>query len=539
MSDKVMHKEISIAEFFEKNRHLLGFDSPTKALLTSIKEAVDNSLDACEEAKILPEIIIQIIEIDKKRYRLIVEDNGPGIAKDKVAKALGKLLYGSKFHRLKQSRGQQGIGISACILYSQLTTAKETTIVSKTKDMEKAYMCKLRINTKKNEPEIIYETEIELEKESGLKIEMEMEADYSRSAKAIESYLKYTAIANPHATIIYITPEFEQKIFARATEELPKEAKEILPHPYGVELGRFIQMIEETPYLNIIQFLMNSFSRIGEKTAKEICEKAKLDINKNPKDLERLEIEKLYKAMQETQILAPPTDCLSPIGEENLEKGLRKEIPAEFFVTLTRQPEVYRGNPFIVEVGLAYGGALSNDEVNIIRFANKVPLLYQKGACAITRAISEINWNNYGISQPKGGLPVAPLVIVVHIASSWVPYTSEAKEAIAHYPEIISEIKKALQQAARKLAIYVKKKINIQDQLKKKEYLEKYLDSFSEALCNIMDLKSEKDKEQVKIKLKEILEKIKPIEEIEEENTDFEGSGEIIDELEELENEEE
>ncbi|MEM4500041.1 MAG: DNA topoisomerase VI subunit B, partial [Candidatus Woesearchaeota archaeon] len=504
-------------------------------------EAVDNSLDACEEAKILPEIVIQIYEVDKskRRYRIVVEDNGPGIEKEKVSKALGKLLYGSKFHRLKQSRGQQGIGISACILYAQLTTAKESIITSKTKDMKKAYFCKLKINTKKNEPEIIYEEEKDWDKESGLRIELELEGDYGRSARAIESYLKYTAIANPHATIIYITPEFEQKIFARGSEQLPREAKEILPHPHGVELGKFIEMIKESNHSNLIQFLTNSFSRIGEKTAKEICEKAKIDLNKVPKELEPYEIEKLYKTIQETQIMAPSGDCLSPIGEEILEKGLRKEIPAEFFVTVTRNPAVYRGNPFIIEVGLAYGGGLPNEEVTIIRFANRVPLLFQKGACAITRAISEINWNNYGISQPKGSLPIAPLVIVVHIASVWVPYTSEAKEAIAHYPEIISEIKKALQQAARKLAIYVKKKSYIYDQIKKKEYIEHYLDSFSDALCKILDLKNESEKESIKLKLKEILEKIKPVEEELHESPEYTQKVEIIDEIEDFEKEDE
>jgi len=103
-------RDISVSEFFTKNRHLLGFDNPQKALLTAVKEAVDNSLDACEEAGILPDLEVEIAEVSENRYRVAVQDNGPGIVQQQVPKIFGKLLYGSKFHRLKQQRGQQGIG---------------------------------------------------------------------------------------------------------------------------------------------------------------------------------------------------------------------------------------------------------------------------------------------------------------------------------------------------------------------------------------------------------------------------------------------
>ncbi len=532
------HREISIAEFFEKNRHLLGFDSKTKALLTTIKEAVDNSLDACEEAKILPDIFIQIFDMGNQKFKVIVEDNGPGLDKEKVPLAFGKLLYGSKFHKLKQSRGQQGIGISAAVLYAQLTTGKPAKIISKTKTMPEAYVCSLMIDTKTNQPKILNEYYKEWNKESGIRIELELEADFSRGARAIESYLRQTAIANPHANIIYIDPKMNQFVFARATDELPKLPKEILPHPYGVELGRFIKMIHDTKYSTLLAFLTKSFSKVGEKTAKEICLKAKLDPSLDPKTLERLEIERLYKAIQETPIQMPPTDCLSPIGKENLEKGLRKELPAEYFITITRSPQVYRGNPFVIEVGLAYGGKLKSDEAMILRFANRVPLLFQKSACAITRAIKEINWKTYGLEQPKNGIPNAPLVIAVHIASVWVPFTSEAKEAIAHYPEIIKEIKLALQEAGRKLALYIGKKKRVSLELKKRQYLSQYINHLSEALTSILELGND-EKERIKTNLEELLVKLRgEVQKIEEENLDYNPEGEeLIDDVEKLEQE--
>src|SRR5271165_1030302 len=173
-------REISVSEFFTKNRHLLGFDNPAKALLTTVKEAVDNSLDACEEAGILPELWVEIREIapvamgksskekagapgdraapaGPSRFRVIVQDNGPGIVKAQIPKIFAKLLYGSKFHRLKQSRGQQGIGISAAGLYGQLTTGKPVVITSKIGKGRPAYLIHLRIDTKHNQPDVVKE----------------------------------------------------------------------------------------------------------------------------------------------------------------------------------------------------------------------------------------------------------------------------------------------------------------------------------------------------------------------------------------------
>ena len=508
-------REISIAEFFEKNRHLLGFDNKRKALLTTVKEAVDNSLDACEEARILPEIKVEIVDMGNDRFKVIVEDNGPGIIKQQIPKIFAKLLYGSKFHRLKQSRGQQGIGISAAVLYAQLTTGKPAIITSKISKDQEAHFYKLHINTRLNKPEIVEEKTVHWDKNTGTKVELDIEASYLKGDQSVDEYLKQTAIINPYATIIYINPKGETQIFTRATDKLPKEPREIKPHPYGVEIGRMVKMLHDTESRTLQSFLTTEFSRVGSRTAKEICEKAALLPNTKPKKLTREDAEKLVNAIRKTKIIAPPTDCLSPIGAEQLEQGLRKEINAEFYASTQRPPSVYRGNPFIVECALAYGGELPQDkQITLLRFANKVPLLYQKGACAITKTISSINWHNYGLQQSKGALPTGPLVLAVHFASVWAPFTSEAKEAIAHYPEIMREIKLAVQDCARQLYTYIRKKRRVHDALKKKSYIEKYIPHISTALKDILEL-NEEDAERTQRALKELLEKTRKIEELE------------------------
>lgn len=503
------HKAISVAEFFEKNRHLLGFDNNRKALLTTVKEAVDNSLDACEEARILPEIYVELIDMGNNRFRVIVEDNGPGIVKQNIPFVFGKLLYGSKFHRLKQSRGQQGIGISAAVLYSQLTTGRATKVMSRTGKDKPAHLYELRINTLKNEPEILKEEIIEWEKEHGTRIELDLVGSYYRGAQSVDEYIKQTSIVNPHATFIYVTPDGEQRIYARVSETLPKEPKEIKPHPSGLEIGTLVKMLKLTKEKIVLSFLKKEFSRVSDKVAKEILEKASVAPNEKPSQITREQAERIIDAISKTKILPPPLDCLSEIGEELIKKGLMKEVNAEFYEAITRKPSVYKGYPFIIEAGIAYGGELPKDSpANVMRFANKIPLLYQAGSCAFTKTVIAMDWKKYGLNQPKGALPVGPLVILVHIASVWVPYTNEAKEAVANYPEIIKEVKLALQEVGRKLGKYLSKKRNVESEIKKRGYIEKYIPHISFAVKDILDL-DESMKLELETKLKQILEHVR------------------------------
>jgi DNA topoisomerase-6 subunit B len=498
-------KDIGVAEFFARNRHLLGFDNKRKALMTTIKEAVDNSLDACEEADILPDICVDVVDLGNDRFKVTIEDNGPGIVKNQIPKIFAKLLYGSKFFKLSQTRGQQGIGISASVMYAQLTTGKAARITSKIDPKQPAHYYELHINTQKNKPDIIKEEIVEWKKDHGTKIELELEGNYQQGSQSIDEYLKETAIVNPHVTIIYTNPKAEQFVFARATDIHPKKPVEIKPHPYGVELGVLQRMLKLTESRTLQSFLTSEFSRVGSGTAKQICENAALLTNTKPKNMTREMVEKLAEGIKKTKIISPPTDCISPIGDSLLEKGLRKEINAEFYCAATRPPSVYRGNPFIVEAGIAYGGEQPADNsIRLLRYANRVPLLYQQGACAVTKSMISTTWRNYGMNQSRGSLPVGPATIVISLASVWVPFTSESKEAIAHYPEIIKEIKLALQEVGRKLSSYVGKKRRILAEGKKRDYIQMYIPHISEALKEILGIKDEKKVEE---KLKQILEK--------------------------------
>ena len=512
-------RDISVSEFFTKNRHLLGFDSPLKALMTAVKEAVDNSLDACEEAGILPEIAVIIEQVSDKVYKMIVEDNGPGVLDTQIGKIFGKLLYGSKFHKLSQSRGQQGIGISAAGMYGQLTTGKPIKILSRTGPRKQPVEIVMSIDTAKNKPEIHSSEVVEWDKKHGTRIEIEMEARYQKGVRSIDMYLKQTAIANPHLTLHYQAPGDEMITYERNTQALPPETEEIKPHPHGVELGRLIAMLKDTKARSLSGFLQEEFCRVGPKVAKNIIEKAGkgLTTKSYPTRIARDAASSLHDAIQESRISSPPTSCIAPIGEELIIKGLKKEIEADIYIAATRPAAVYRGNPFLIEAGIAYGkpggvgleldegsgrikkaakkvditqdlvGA-ADEPARLLRYANRVPLQYQQSACAINKAAIQTNWKTYGLTQPRGSLPVAPMAIFVHIASVWVPFTSESKEAIASYEEILKEIKLALKECGRKLGIHIRKQKRLKREHDKRSHIEKYIPHIGIALQEILGM---------------------------------------------------
>lgn len=616
-------KEISVSEFFAKNRHLLGFDNPRKALLTTVKEAVDNSLDACEEAGITPEIWVEIESTGSNRYRVSVQDNGPGIMKKTIPLIFGKLLYGSKFHRLRMSRGQQGIGISAAGMYGMLTTGKPVRIVSKLSPKKPIHYYEIQIDTKRNHPEILngkgegediiipagqdphafmqkkgidwhfhypvlpekqegaavpaaesaetngkpappQPSPVGAEVKSGTRVTIELEARFHRGRGSVEEYLEQTAIANPHVTLHYTDPEGEERHYTRATEKLPPEPKEIKPHPYGIELGRLMTMLKDTSATTLSQFLTESFSKVSPDVARRICDTANkfgaaaITPRSNPKRIGRQEADALYQAIQpeNTKISAPSTDCICPIGEELLIKGLHKVVPGEFYCAATRPPAVYRGNPFLIEVALAYGGSspvqkvslealtellaesdartlrqfllntfdgvgsegadriltaakmgtrqspakLKKDEIaqlhaamhnvnlsegqsmQVLRYANRVPLQFQPAACAITQTVAQTNWRAYGLNQSRGGLPQGPVTVMVHMASVWVPFTSESKEAIASYPEIQKELRLGLQAVGRKLGMYLNKRNRVKQEGERRSIFLRYLKEVATAV---------------------------------------------------------
>ncbi len=486
-------RDISVSEFFTKNRHLLGFDNPAKALLTTVKEAVDNSLDACEEAGILPELIVEIVEVSEGRFRVAVEDNGPGIVKPQIPKIFAKLLYGSKFHRLKQSRGQQGIGISAAGLYGQLTTGKPVVILSKTGKGKPAYRIELRIDTKRNQPDVVRDDVAEWDKEHGTRVEIELAAVFRGGRTGVDAYLEQTVVANPHLGLTYRPPKGEAVVYPRVTDELPREPQEIKPHPHGVELGMLLNMLQDSEGKSVKDVLMADFSRVTQSVAEHICKLAKVSPKADAASVMGEDVERLHKALGEVKLMAPPASCIVPIGEELLVEGLKRRFKDAWYVSTTRPPSVYRGNPFVVEVGLAYGGSLPVDEpAEIMRFANRVPLQYQPKACAISEAIYETNWRNYEIAQPKGSLPVGPLAIVVHLASVWVPFTSEAKEAVAHYDDLLREMKFAVQECGRKLGSHLRAREKALSDQKRLSLFQRYIPEVSAAMASILGTPKDK-----------------------------------------------
>jgi DNA topoisomerase-6 subunit B len=668
-------RAISIAEFFEKNKHMLGFDSGARGLVTAVKEAVDNALDATEEAGIKPDISIEIRE-SGDYYALIVEDNGPGITREQIPKVFGKLLYGSRFHAREQSRGQQGIGISAAVLYSQLTSGKPAKVTSRTQGAETAQYFELIIDTDTNEPEIQVERELspaesDLSPTHGTRIELEMEANM-RARQQLHDYVKHTAVVNPHARLVLDEPGLDGPRQYERVEgaDLPAETEEIRPHPHGVELGTLIKMLGATESYSVSGFLQEEFTRVGAKTAQKVLNNyrdryfGREMAWRAPTDVEGVDLEAaveaavankgadataafaervantlrsrdrtahfelvdvvdtvaedvseeygstfgdtvrenaveaawdalttdltadlyelvddatstrkddqtvhglaervadkfaagddrhratrarlaeyvdrsadvlvsedvsfgetarenvvealwatmrtvpddvpkvrevaddrdaasdLLEGMRETDILAPPTNCLSPISAELVEAGLRKEYDADFYAAATRDAEVHGGDPFIVEAGIAYGGDLEDGgPVDLMRFANRVPLVYQRGACATTDVVKRIGWRNYGLDQPGGsGMPKGPAVVMVHVASTNVPFTSESKDALANIPEIEDEIELAIREAARELKSYLNKRRSLQKRRKKQDVLGTILPEMADKLAEV------------------------------------------------------
>jgi DNA topoisomerase VI subunit B len=448
-------RSISVAEFFEKNKHLLGFDSPTRGVITTIKEAVDNALDACEEAQVLPDIFISIKKTGPDIFRIIVEDNGPGIVPAQVPFVFGKLLYGSRFHQIRQTRGQQGIGISAAVLYAQLTSGLPTVVISRTGHKESAHRFEVQIKIETNEPDIIANGPFEWDRIHGTRVQIEFKSTMAAKKKLIE-YLRYTSIVNPHARF-RVELDDEAFTFERVSQEVIACPVAIQPHPHGIEFGQLKRMAV-TSDEKLLDFLVNGFSRVGKRSAQDMCDQAGLKAMLKVNGLNTEQLKSLLAAMQVVAVPAPPSSqCLSPIGEELIRRGLDKEFQMDFVAARTRPSSVFSGHSFMVEAAIGYGGKLpSEGNAIILRFANRVPLMYQQGACAITECISRVNWKLYNISQQ--GLPTGPILILVHVASTNVPFTSESKDAIASIPEIEKEIVLALQDLGRDLKLFVSRR---------------------------------------------------------------------------------
>ena len=497
-------KQIAISEFFEKNKHFLGFDSLQRSIITAVKEAVDNSLDACEEARILPDIRVKITKVDSKKdiIELQTEDNGPGIPQKSIEKVFGQLLFGSRFHAIRQSRGQQGIGITGVVMYSQLTTGKPTHVLSKVANDPTAVSVSIGLDTRKNkavksdQTRIIWENDDLTLKEHGLRVTTRMKGKYQRGRQSVYQYLRMTSIVNPHAEITFTDPDGETYHWPRVTERLPSKVDAIKPHPHGIELGQLQRMCRESTDSRLTVFLRQNFSGVSMRAAKELCEASELEVSTKPKSMKPDDVRALLEAFQgermikgkPIKLLSPPTNCLSPIEEMLIKKGLSKTIDSKFVSTMTRAPTVSHGNPFQVEVGLIFGEDMAADKhVEVLRFANRVPLMYQQGGCLLTKAIESVDWRQYGLDQAGGkGVPKGPAAILVHLASTNVQFTSEAKEALSDNEFVFEETRKAMLEMGRGLRKHLEKKKKMAKTREKFELINDILPAIAEKSATIL-----------------------------------------------------
>lgn len=533
-------KEHSVADFFKKNRQMLGLYGKQRTLTTIIHELVTNSLDACEEAGILPEIEVKISEIGEEFYEISVLDNGPGIPENKIGSALGKLLAGTKFHRLVQTRGQQGIGVSGIILFSQITTGKPTKVISGT-SKEKAVSLEITIDSKTNSPKITNKVYLE-KKFRGTAIKAKFkEIQYKKGQGSVDEYLRRTAISNPHATIIFEDPFQEITKYERIIKTLPKIPLQVKPHPKGVTVDEMLSLARYTSARKVSSYLMLTYDRFGQTAVDSIEKMLHFDINKDPKKLTWEEAEEIVAAIKKTKFIAPNTNNLVPIGEEFIEKSLRSIVEPEFCFVYTRKPAVYKGGyAFQIEVAVAFGGNagrlvsvsspkaknrkddLEQEEDSkevrvseVIRYANKSPLLFDAGGCAITKTVQSVDWRRYGILNFES----APVTVFVNLISVHIPYTSAGKSAIADEDEILAEIKLALMDVSRRLGKYIVDKKKEAEKLEKRKVFSKYSPEIVQALSRITGADSKLLQKNLD---KMVLEKLK-MDDLEEEEAPVKG----------------
>ncbi len=486
MSLQEVFQEISAADFFYRNRDIAGFTNPTRAIYSTVRELVENSLDACETRGIPPDIYLRISHESGPTdgpgvYHVHIEDNGIGIPHDIIPSAFGQVLFGSKY-KLRQTRGTFGLGGKMAILYGQITTHGSARIISST-GRNKMHGYELMIDIQKNKPVVLkHKAHPNEEHWRGTVIDFSTEADYTRAMSKILDYLMETAIAAPYATITYVDPRGRLYRFHRATTQMPKPPQQTLPHPYGVDVETMKRLIEITQERTMLAFMVTHFHRVGRTIAKSFLDYTNVQARKNPKKLTPDEIVRLVNAMKGYKFLAPDASCLSPLGEELLEAGIKKELSPEFVAVYQRKPSAYSGFPFIVEVGIAYGGQIeSGGGIKLFRFANKIPLLFDEASDVSWKVVNtQIDWRHYKAS------PDMPIAVFVHICSTKVPYKTVGKEFIADRPDVEREILNAVREIARRLSLFLSKKVHLAQQRRRLDVFEKYLPkiaSFSSKLA--------------------------------------------------------
>ncbi|MBE6499568.1 MAG: DNA topoisomerase VI subunit B [Methanobrevibacter thaueri] len=470
--------QLTPSEFFRKNKQMLGFTGKIRSLTIVFHELITNSFDASEEAGILPDIDIELKRVGKEHYILRHKDNGPGIPEDYVMQVYCQMFAGSKFRNI-QSRGQQGLGCSGCVLLSQMTTGQPARVIScyKEGDEIKGVKMKFKMDVKKNQG-LLMEREDYPAESTGVCIELQFkEVSYTLAEQGAFEYIRRTMIGNPHAKITFKDPSGHKYIFKRAANITPVLPKEVLPHPKGVSADDIHFMAKHSDKRRYKSMLTSSLSRMSSKKVDEIAEITGIDMNKSPKSMTFQEAEAIVNCFKKMKFMAPPTDGLIPIGSEQIEKGMKQILKPEFVTTITRKPVTYAGGvSFIIEAGLAYGGdsgRIVNEQrkSEIMRFANRVPLTFDAGSCAITEALKSIDWKRYGLKD----LDNTPLTLFINIISTQVPYLSTGKQSVSPEPEIVHEIRQATMKLARKLQKHIRAKKAAKEKEKRSKVFEEYV----------------------------------------------------------------
>lgn len=487
----------STAEYFSKNLQQVGFSSPLKAVLTTLKEAVDNSLDACETAGILPEISVEIKRKgagstkNSELVQIIVEDNGPGIDPDDIGKVFGEYLASSKFGRGQCSRGQQGIGISAATTWAQLTNAKGAFVVTKTAAMRKAVEAQIDVDIKSNTGVVRNKTTKDWDKKSGVRVEFVFDGRIQLNGDGgLITYMEGTVLVNPHLTLQYKLLDNDWVHVERVSNEVPEIPQATLPHPHTFKLGEFITQSTLFGKISLDKFLKTGFSRVSDQSIKDFIAKGlpKNLLDKSIASLKEEEFKKIFQAVQETELMAPSTKSVLTVGEDSLSKSIQRLGEVDFFSVVTRKPTICDFKPVSVEVALARfknRNQEADEPVQLLRFANRVPLQFDKSGCAITWAIESVNWKNYGLQQPKGSLPLGPYVFAVSVVSPFIKFKNASKETIDASEELVEEIRRALMQAGQKLSRHINREAREADLERKLSHIEQFAPILVESLIRI------------------------------------------------------
>ncbi|MEM1525588.1 MAG: DNA topoisomerase VI subunit B [Ignisphaera sp.] len=512
-------KSISPAEFFYRNKEIAGFSNPARALYQSVRELVENALDATDGHGIIPNIEVSIDKHVEKPfvYRITVKDNGIGIPGEYIPEAFGRVLFSSKYV-LRQSRGLFGLGAKMIVLYGQITVGEPAEIVSATVGSKKVYMYKVAIDIKENKPIIVHKAVSPNSTNwHGTIVRISIEGDWGRAKQKVIDYIRRTAIVTPYADITFKSPEGEIYVYPRVIDKVPPPPKETKPHPHGVDIEMLKAMISETKASNLIEFLATEFQGVGEITAYRFLQLYGFNLDTNAKDLTSEDIEKLVKALREfNEFRKPRADHLSPIGAELIKIGLKQILKPEFVDAITRKPVVYEGHALIVEVGIGYGGAIQpSEQPLLLRYANKIPLLYDEKSDVSWKVISEgIDWKYYEIEFPT------PIAILVHVCGTKIPYKGVGKESIADVPVLEHEIEEGIRYIARSLKQYLVKKQREEEAMRKAYSILKYIPEIASALAIFAPSNPEKidvnileDKlfDMVKAKYVEVLKSISSI----------------------------